>query len=66
VADFEDRYIGQYRSRVDFAEDWLEQTGGLDGIPVHLARYIDFDAFGRDAVLGGDVVAQDGYWLWNR
>lgn len=32
----------------------LEETGGLEGVPEHLRNYIDFQAYGRDCVLGGD------------
>jgi len=45
-----------YRTEADWAAEWLEETGGLSGVPEHLQNYIDFEAYARDARLGGDVV----------
>ena len=51
-----DAYMGHgYRNEADWAAEYLEETGGLDGVPEHLRNYIDFDAYARDARLGGDV-----------
>jgi antirestriction protein len=63
--DFQGRYLGEYRDREDFAADWLEQTGGLANVPEHLQAYIDFDAYGRDLVVGGAVTEHDGHWFYN-
>jgi antirestriction protein len=49
----EDRYCGRYISLADYAQELTEQT--TPDIPQHLARYIDYDAMGRDMELGGDV-----------
>jgi antirestriction protein len=65
VEDFEQRYIGEYRTRAEFAEQWLEDTGGLTDVPEHLQAFIDFDAYGRDMLLGGCVVNMDGHWFYN-
>jgi len=65
IEDFQQRYLGEFRSREDFAADWLEQTDGLAGVPEHLQAYIDFDAYGRDLVLGGAVTERDGHWFYN-
>jgi antirestriction protein len=58
-------FCGKYDSEADWAAQWLEDTGGLQGVPEHLQNYIDFAAYGRDARIGGDMtfVRHDGE-LW--
>lgn len=52
-----DAYAGHgYDTEADWAERFLEDTGGLEGVPEHLKNYIDYAAYARDARLGGDVV----------
>jgi antirestriction protein len=51
-----DAYMGKYNTEADWAAEYLEETGGLEGVPAHLANYIDFESYARDARLGGDVV----------
>lgn len=61
-------FAGKANTKADWAAEWLEETGGLDGVPKHLANYIDFEAFARDAELGGDVtfVRHDGdLWVFH-
>lgn len=57
-----DGYRGRYDSLAAYAEELLEDTGALEGIPEELARYIDFQAYGRDLQLGGAVwtIRDDG------
>jgi len=59
-------FCGKYDSEADWAEQWLDDTGGLEGIPEHLKNYIDYAAYGRDARLGGGIafVRVDGGDLW--
>lgn len=65
VDHFYERYIGEYATRADFAGDLLENTGELEAIPERLSYCVDLDAYGRDLLLGGDVVESGGYWFWN-
>jgi len=69
-------YQGEFTSAADWAEGYLTGTGGLEGVPDHLAYYIDFQAYGRDAVLNGDMWCTDsvpicdqsfgrGHWFRN-
>lgn len=61
-------FAGKFNSEADWAENFLEDTGGLEGVPEHLRNYIDFEAYGRDARLGGDMtfVRHDGdIWAFN-
>jgi antirestriction protein len=64
-----DAFMGKgYRDEADWAVEWLEQTGGLDGVPPHLINYIDYEAYARDARLAGDVcfVRHDGdLWVFS-
>lgn len=50
-----DAFMGTANSEADWAETYLEETCGLEGVPAHLRNYIDFEAYARDAQLGGDV-----------
>lgn len=61
-------FMGKHDSESDWAAQWLEETGGLEGVPEHLQNYIDFEAYARDARLGGDVsfVRHDGdLWVFS-
>lgn len=61
-------FMGKHNSESDWAAQWLEETGGLEGVPEHLQNYIDFEAYARDARLGGDVsfVRHDGdLWVFS-
>ncbi|WP_316397328.1 antirestriction protein ArdA [Bradyrhizobium sp. 33ap4] len=49
-------FCGKYDTEADWAEEWLNDTGGLEGVPEHLRNYIDFEAYARDARIGGDMV----------
>jgi antirestriction protein len=52
-----DAFISKgYNTEADWAAEYLEETGGLEGVPAHLANYIDFESYARDARLGGDVI----------
>lgn len=60
-----DAFAGKYESEADWAEQFLEETGGLEQVPETLRNYIDFEAYARDARLGGNMafVRHDGD-LW--
>ncbi len=52
-----EQYQGAYDSLEHWAERFMDETGGLDGIPENLRCYFDYEAFARDAELGGDIVS---------
>ena len=57
-ADFDrasEAFCGKYDSEADWAEQWLDDTGGLEGVPENLRNYIDYAAYGRDARISGDI-----------
>jgi antirestriction protein len=62
--NFEDRYLGYHDSVQDFAEEWLDDTGALNEIPEKFRPYIDFERYGRDMILGGDILEHEGYYFW--
>ena len=62
---FKERYRGEYDSFTDLAEQLLNECGELDQIPEHLRGYFDYEAYGRDLRLGGDVVEHDGYFFYS-
>jgi len=60
-----DAFMSTADNESDWAAQWLEETGGLEGCPEHLRNYIDYEAYARDARLGGDVVfARHDGTLW--
>ncbi len=62
--DCESSYIGEFRSFTKLAE-YLGAVADLSEIPAHLQYYFDYEAYGRDIRLGGDVVEENGYFFWN-
>lgn len=64
--DFEDNYLGRWKSVTDYAEHILDDLG-LDQelnrcVPENLRPYVKLDAegFGRDLELGGGITAVEG------
>lgn len=53
--DFEDKYQGKYNSILDYAYEYVDSSGLLDGCSEFMKRYFDYDAFSRDLELGGEV-----------
>ena len=55
-------FAGKYDDAEDWARSFLDDTGSLNEIPEHLRYYFDFEAYARDARLGGDMsfVEHDG------
>lgn len=59
-------YAGEFRNATEFAEHFAEETGLLNEMPDNLRSYFDFEAYGRDLLMGGDVWQENGFWFWNR
>jgi antirestriction protein len=49
ISTARDAFMGHADTMADWAASWLEDTGSLEGVPEHLANYIDFEAYARDA-----------------
>jgi antirestriction protein len=64
-----ENFQGKYDSEEDWAAQFLEDTGSLAEIPENLRNYFDFQAYARDARLGGDVTfvrhKGDVWVFWN-
>jgi antirestriction protein len=52
----EENYQGCHKNIEEWAYQFLEDTGGLEGVPAHLESYIDFAAYARDAKLNGEIL----------
>ena len=50
-----DHFAGVFDTLTHFAEDILAENDALAAIPENLRNYFDFEAYGRDMELGGDV-----------
>lgn len=48
-------FSGKYDSEEDWAHEFLDDTGALESIPENLRYYFDFQAYARDARIGGDM-----------
>lgn len=59
--DFQEQYLGEWDSLADYAENYWNDCGEFDADKLsggnwwHPARYIDWEAMGRDLQLNGDV-----------
>ena len=60
---------GEFSSSDDWARDYTESAYDLDKMLGNLASYFDYEAFARDAELGGDVtfvtLPSGGVWVVN-
>jgi len=62
-----DAFLGRAESKAEFAEQYYEDTGMLDGCPEHLRHYISWHAVARDMEYDWDFVYVDGeYWVFSR
>lgn len=52
---------GQSRKRLlgDYAQEFTEETGGLDGVPESFRNYIDWESMAHDWDLDGDIATFD-------
>jgi len=62
---FEEHYAGEFNNRAEFAGDLLDNTGQLSELPQFAQVYFDYDAYGRDLILGGDYWEAEGYYFRN-
>jgi|SRR5262245_28318621 len=64
IDEAREAFMGKADSEADFAAQWLEDTGGLQGVPEHLQNYIDFEAYARDMRHDGVTFARHDGDLW--
>lgn len=60
----EGSYIGKFRNRADLAEDVVDGAGILRDVPDDVARYFDYEAYGQDLELRGDVREYNDHYFW--
>lgn len=63
--DCESSYIGRFRGDTKLAEYLVDETGLLGEIPERLQYYFNYEAYGRDIRLGGDVREHNGHYFWS-
>ena len=56
---FEEAYQGAWGTFEDFARELADDIGLLHGLSDDLARYVDWSAWSRDLLLGGDYFTED-------
>jgi antirestriction protein len=52
----EERYCGEYASKEDWADQYLNDTGVLSDLPETMKWYFDYEKYARDCELNGDVI----------
>lgn len=52
---FVESTMGDYGSKEEWAEEYLEESGQLSQIPKELRGYIDFEAYARDTEMNGGL-----------
>lgn len=57
---FLEAYRGAYSSLGDWAEEFLDEVGYFQGSADGIRNYFDFDRYGRDCELGGDIWTAEG------
>lgn len=55
VSDFEEAYAGNWDSFRQYSDQYVEDTGMLDGVPEEVTRYWDYAAFARDLAMDHSV-----------
>ena len=63
ASGFEDSYSGEWVQDQDLAQDYIDSTGLLDGMPNNLRAYFDIEAFTRDLMM--DYSESGGHYFRN-
>jgi antirestriction protein len=63
IDDFEERYLGCYKSKQDYAEEYYEESGMIKQVEEAglKACYIDFETIARDMFMDGYTGIEKGY-----
>lgn len=61
LSAFQEAYRGWYRSKEEFAEELVEETGLLSNVGELLSRYFDYEAFARDLFMSDYYMTENGY-----
>lgn len=60
----EGSYIGEFDNRTKLAEHLVDERGVLGEIPESMQYYFDYEAYGQDLELGGDVSEHNHHYFW--
>ena len=55
----QERYAGTYTSLIDYAYQYIDDTGLLADVPETITNYFDYESFARDMELGGDIYVHE-------
>ena len=66
VEEAEEDYLGQFKNSTELAEHLVDEHGILANAPTSLVAYFDYEAYGRDIMLGGDAWEHNGFFFNNR
>lgn len=61
AAAFENAYMGRYDSELDYAEQYIDDTGLLSEMPDNLKCYFDTEHFASDLFMGDYYFADGGH-----
>lgn len=65
IDDARDAFMGTADNKADWAAQWLDDTGALAEVPAWARNYFDYEAYARDAEMGGEVTfARHNGTLW--
>jgi antirestriction protein len=61
---FEDAYMGEWDSERAYAEEYIESSGILAGVPESVSSYFDYDAYAHDLFMDLTAVPTPSYSVW--
>ena len=64
--DCVDAYAGQYDSEIDYAQQYVDDTGMLDAAPELVRMYFDYEAFARDIFISDLAYGDKGHVFYTQ
>lgn len=64
IADFLDKFCGTYDSFRDYATEYAESIGLLDGVSAEVKRYFSWHGYARDLAIGHTVLGAPDYRVY--
>lgn len=59
----ENNFLGVFDSDEDYAYEYVNDCGLLESLPKSLRNYFDYESFGRDMELNGDIFSIDNHYF---
>ena len=60
ISSYEFYFYSDCYTMADVAFEYLDRTGGLDEMPEHLRNYFDYESYGRDMEIEGNLYYAGG------